>query len=946
MRSFITIMLASIVSICYSQKNKASTAPLQKRPLSHTDYDSWKEIPSKIISPDGNFAAIAINPQDGDGKVVLYHFKSNVQDSVKRASDIQITFNSQQAVFKIKPQQKLVKDLRRQKKKKEDLPKDSLGIYSFASRKTEKIPDVKSYKIPEKDGGWLAYQLEAIKEVKPKTPAPKPEEKKEEKKSEKPKKKKVNNDDNGYTLILRNLLTAKSISIGYVKDYVFAKYGQGLLLTTSGNDSTMKAGVYWYDLKNEKIQPLYEGKSKYKFKGLSISEDGSQTAFLVDSDTTKAPLHYFRMYHWKTGNPSAAMVVDEKNSSLPGGWLVSEHATPLFAKDGSKLFFGSMPKPVLQDTALLTEEIVSVEVWNWQDDYIYPQQNKQLDDEKKRSYLFALNPSNNKITQLGSKEIPGIELGDQGNSDIVLGETNVPYRDMIVYDPSIFSDFYLFNIKDGSRKTIATKIKGNASLSPKANYVSWYSQPDTAWYVYNIAGSKLTRLNQKMKVSFADEEDDHPDYPSAYGSAGWTMNDQQILIYDRYDIWAFDPQGTKEPVNITKIGRQEKTVFRYIRLDNEERFIDPAKEILLSAFNETTKASGYYKLSINDQKLTRLVMDNYRFGGTVKAKSANQLLFTRESFREFPDVWTSDLNLASMKKVTDANPQMKNFFWGSVEMVNWTSADNIRLQGLLYKPEGFDPNKKYPMIVNFYEKESDNLYGHTRPEPLRSTINKATYVSNGYLVFVPDIVYKIGFPGESAHNCILPGVTSLIAKGFVDEKNIGIQGHSWGGYQIAYLMTRTNMFKAAEAGAPVANMTSAYGGIRWESGLSRMFQYEHSQSRIGGTLWEKPMLYIENSPLFFIDKIQTPMLLLHNDADGAVPWYQGIEMYMAMRRLNKPVWMLNYNGEPHWPVKRENRMDFQVRMMQFFNHYLKGAPSPDWMSKGVPAIEKGIVKGY
>lgn len=289
---------------------------------------------------------------------------------------------------------------------------------------------------------------------------------------------------------------------------------------------------------------------------------------------------------------------------------------------------------------------------------------------------------------------------------------------------------------------------------------------------------------------------------------------------------------------------------------------------------------------------------------------------------------------------------MKDFLWGSVELVKWTSIDNIPLEGLLYKPEGFDPHKKYPMIVYFYEKSSDGLFQHWAPEPLRSTIDRSVYTSNGYLVFVPDIVYKIGFPGESAHNCIMPGVTSLIAKGFVDEKNIGIQGHSWGGYQAAYLVTRTNLFKACEAGAPVSDMISAYGGIRWGTGLSRMFQYEQSQSRIGGTLWEKPLLYIENSPLFFADKIQTPMLLMANDNDSAVPWYQGIEFYMALRRLNKPVWMLNYNGEPHWPVKRENKMDFQIRMMQFFDHYLKGAPMPPWMKDGVPAIEQGINKGY
>ena len=292
-----------------------------------------------------------------------------------------------------------------------------------------------------------------------------------------------------------------------------------------------------------------------------------------------------------------------------------------------------------------------------------------------------------------------------------------------------------------------------------------------------------------------------------------------------------------------------------------------------------------------------------------------------------------------------ANPQMSKYLWGSVESVTWTSADNIPLEGLLYKPEGFDPKKKYPMMVYFYEKNSQNIHQHIAPAPIRSSINYSMYTSNGYLVFVPDIVYKIGFPGESAMNCIMPGVTSLIAKGFVDDKRIGIQGHSWGGYQIAYMVTRTNLFRAAEAGAPVVNMISAYGGIRWESGLSRMFQYERTQSRIGGTLWEKPMHYIENSPIFFADKVQTPLLMMHNDGDGAVPWYQGIEYYMALRRLDKPVWMLNYNGQGHGLTQRHHRTDFAKRMMQFFDHYLKDAPMPDWMKKGVPAIEKGINQG-
>jgi len=339
-------------------------------------------------------------------------------------------------------------------------------------------------------------------------------------------------------------------------------------------------------------------------------------------------------------------------------------------------------------------------------------------------------------------------------------------------------------------------------------------------------------------------------------------------------------------------------------------------------------------------------MSPHSFYSPRKAKEANKLMWQRMNFTEYPDLWISDPDFSNEKKLTDVNPQQKDFLWGSVEMVHWTSADGVALDGMLYKPENFDPDSAYPMIIYFYEKYSNRLYGHFAPRPSRSTVNFTYYASNGYLVFVPDIVYKTGFPGQSAYNSIVSGTLKLMENPWVDAEHIGIQGQSWGGYQVAYLVTQTNMFAAAMAGAPVSNMTSAYGGIRWGSGMSRMFQYEGSQSRIGGTLWEKPWRYIENSPVFFADKVETPLLMMHNDKDGAVPWYQGIEYFVALRRLNKPVWMLTYNGAPHNLSRKADCKDLTIRMQQFFDHYLKGSPPPVWMEEGVPAVKKGKEMGY
>jgi dipeptidyl aminopeptidase/acylaminoacyl peptidase len=314
------------------------------------------------------------------------------------------------------------------------------------------------------------------------------------------------------------------------------------------------------------------------------------------------------------------------------------------------------------------------------------------------------------------------------------------------------------------------------------------------------------------------------------------------------------------------------------------------------------------------------------------------LALTESTFTEFPDLQVTDLSFRELRKVSNANPQQQQFLWGSAELMYFRNADGVPLSGILYKPENFDPKKKYPMIVYIYERLSQNVHNFVEPRPTHN-INPTYYVSNGYLVLEPDIVYTIGYPGQSALKCVLPAVQEMVDRGFVDENAIGIQGHSWGGYQIAYMVTQTNRFRAVAAGAPVANMTSAYDGIRWGPGLPRQFQYEKDQSRIGGSLWEYPMRYIENSPLFFADRVKTPILMIHNDADDAVPWYQGIEYYLALRRLGKPVYLFSYNGEPHGLRRRANQKDYTVRLQQWFDYYLKGAQEPDWMEHGIPYIE-------
>lgn len=900
----------------------------QKRAMTHADYDSWKSIVNTQLSSDGHWVAYEQNPQDGDGKLILYPLKGNRLDSIQRGKEAKFTFDNQFLICLVAPTKDSVLVAKKAKKKPEELPKDDLAIYSLNQNSVSLISNVLSFKLPEKQGGVLVYQRAALLKT----------DKKKEKKESK---------ENGSKLVVRILENQQEISFDFVTNYAIPKEGKKVAFISTGNDSTLLAGVYIYDFLSKEFNAVFQQK-KAKFSQLSFTEDGSQLAFIADLDTNTTTLRRNpSLFYWKKGDTKATMVADSVQNPVSNGWLVSENFTPTFSKDGNKLYFGTIPRPLVKDTTILEEDIVKVDVWNYKDAPLMTQQLANLKTDLKKSYLAVLNTANLKAVQLATKEMPTTELVEDGDADYVMATSNLPYTHQH-WDWNGTNDIFYISTKDGQAKKIATAQKisgGGVKTSPKGKYIFWYSKADTAWFAFQVKSENLIRLTQSKDFSDV-ADDDHPDLPTSYGIAGWTKDDEMVLIYDKYDIWAINPEKPTELTNLTN-GRSNFNSFRYIRLDEEEKSIPFDKPLILHFFNEKTKQSGYATYQPTFQKTNELLKESARFSQKIwKAKNTNDVVFTKETFRQFPDLFVADnLSFSGYRQLSNANPQQNNLFWGNVEIVSWKSLDGISLNGLLYKPEGFDPSKKYPMITYYYEKNSDNLHEYVIPEPERASVNYSYYTSNGYIIFVPDIVYKIGYPGPSAYNCVMPGIMALLDKGFIDEKRLGLQGHSWGGYQTAYLVTQTNLFRAAEAGAPVSNMTSAYGGIRWDTGLSRMAQYERTQSRIGATLWEKPLLYIENSPLFYVPKIETPLLILHNDDDGAVPWYQGIEFFVALKRFNKPAWLLNYNGEKHGLTQRKNKKDWTIRMAQFFDYYLKDAPMPLWMKDGIPATEKTLNYG-
>jgi dipeptidyl aminopeptidase/acylaminoacyl peptidase len=736
----------------------------------------------------------------------------------------------------------------------------------------------------------------------------------------------------GDPLIVRELATGVELTIENVDSYVVDDSAKVLVYAVSSRDST-DDGVYVRTLATGAVTPVLTGEGHYK--NLALDERGSQLAFVSDRDEYGRDDARYSVYHTSLRTPRAQPLV---TSAMVGdGLIVADRGTLEFNRDATALYvplasppMDSIPADSLADKAVF-------DLWHYKDPKLQPQQRLEANRERNRTFTAVYHFGPKRLVQLTNDTVTNVSLAD--NARVGVSNTNVEYSIEAMWGDG-GTDVYAVDAVSGARNRIGERVRSGGDVSPAGKYITWFD--DGHWHIYSFATKRVVTPTERVAdVSFQQETWDTPSEPGAWGIAGWTKDDASVLIYDRYDIWEFDPAGARAPRVVTdSAGRRSSTVFRRVALDREERFIDPAEPLLLRALNEKTKASGFWQDRLGTVRPPeRILMADKAFGTPEKARDADVFMLTQSTFREFPDLWVGP-SLTSLTKISDANPQQSEYRWGSAELVEWLSADGIPLQGILYKPDGFDPSRQYPMVVYFYEQLSDGLHRYSNPAG-RNTINSTVYASNGYLVFFPDIHYQEGYPGPSAMKSIVPGIQSLIAKGFVDPKGIGIGGQSWGGYQVSYMVTQSKLFAAGFAGAPVANMTSAYGGIRWGSGLARAFQYEATQSRIGGSIWEYPMRYIENSPLFHIDRVETPLLIMHNDEDGAVPWYQGIELFVALRRHGKEAYLVNYNGDDHNPTKRANQLDIDMRMQQFFGHHLRGDPAPEWMLEGIPFLQKG-----
>ena len=971
------------------------TSYSQKKPLDHSVYDSWQSIGERMISNNGKWVVYSINVQQGDNDLIIQSADGMYRKSFARGYSAVISEDSRFAIFKIRPLYKDTRDARIKKKRAEDTPKDSFAIIELGKETIWKIPSVKTFKTPEKEAGWVAYHLEKAVDKKEVDKTKKTEPQNNKKVTDSltrvidslqqviqsmPKKKKKGKDgeeweeentdfaegdevtpgsaDAGTDLVLRNLSTGEEKTFNNVLEYYFSKKGGKLLIEQAKNpkDSLSRPSVVLFNLKNGTSKTL--SRNGNDFKNFTITEDGSQVAYLAERDAKPKDLQkFYRLWYYKEGMDSAKLLVDKNSVGMKLGSTVSEFGNLSFSKSGKRLFFGTAPIQPPRDTTIIDIDMPKLDIWHYNDDYLQTVQTypARLRNSQQENFLAVYDFEKGGMKQLGNAKIPQVMAMNEGDADMFVGLSDVGKRVESQWLGGTRRDIYSINVQTGESKLVKENLQGQVYPSSTGTFIIWYDRKAKNYFSWD--GEKVRNVSAKIKFPLWNEESEVPDEPGPYGIMGWLENDAALFVYDKYDIWTIDPTGESDPQIFSQSkGRASKKTFRYVQLDTEKRYFKFNDVALLRSFNHTTKEDALALMGMNPARFYPLeTMGDFSLGQIIgQNKETDVLLYTKENFNASPDLYVgvfkgeerkSQMSASALKisetKLSSINPQQAKYLWGSAELFKWKAYNGKEATGIVYKPENFDPKKKYPMIVYFYERLSDGLNDYKDPAPIRSAVNVPFFVSRGYIIFMPDIHYTTGHPGKNAYDYIVSGARAIVKKGWADSTKMALQGHSWGGYQAAQVATMTKLFKAIWAGAPVANMTSAYGGIRWESGISRQFQYEKTQSRIGATLWEKPQLYIENSPLFHLNKVTAPMVIMANDADGAVPWYQGIELFTGLRRLGKKVWMFNYNGQGHGLTQRQDMRDYQIRMQQFFDWILKGEKPAKWITEGVPAIKKG-----
>ena len=906
--SAILLVLALIFSAnLYGQANP------EKKAFTIDDYYRWRSIVSTSISDDGKWITFGYRKEKADDELYVKSLTSDKEHEIARGSRPQFSDDSKWIACVVSVPLKEAEKLRKEKK---PVP-DEAQLMNLVSGKKYSWDNVTSFSF-SKGSKFLA-----VKKTK-----------------SDPKAK-----HNGTDFILRNLESGSDLNLGNVGSFQFNKPGTMLAYTIDAADKAGN-GLYMVDLDTGALKSMDNGEADYAH----ITWDEKGTALAVLKGTKKKELtqkdNILVAFVGLPGDNPTQITYDPANDpNFSENMIISEKVMPRsrfrrggdargalsWSEDNSQIFCGIKEQEKEPEKKKDDEEPnADVDIWHWKDEVIQSVQMKRAPRDRNFTYQSVYNWKTKRFVRLTDEKMRTISISRNGKWGI--GRDDKAYTSDW---KETQADYYRVSTATGERTLMFKGQKQVLGLSPDSKHFLYWKEGHI--WDYAIESGKMVNLTENVPVSFVNEDYDHPGTKPPYGITGWTKDEKSVILTHKYDLW-LQPLKGGTPTNLTKgVGAKEEIRFRYIRTDPEERFIDLSKPILLSAFGQWTKKEGFYTL--RKGKLEKNVYAEKRFGSVTKAKNADKYMYTIETYRDFPNYHISDHTFLNPRRMTDANPWQSEYKWGYNILIEYTNKDGKRLQGVLSIPDEYEKGQKLPMLVDFYEKNSQNLYRYSRMI-FRDTPMFYKYVSNGYLVLLPDVHFNTRTTHSDMLDCVEAAVKKVIELGYADPKRVGLHGHSFSGQGSALIAGRSKMFAAIVSGAAATNLISDFNQL-WKSSGTNQHGYDYyGQGRFGTNPYDDLELYLNESAVYHARTMDTPLLILHGTDDGSVEWLQAVEFYNALRFNGKNVILVSYPGQGHHATKLENKKDFQIRMEQFYDHYLKGKPAPDWMVNGVLFLKK------
>jgi dipeptidyl aminopeptidase/acylaminoacyl peptidase len=746
----------------------------------------------------------------------------------------------------------------------------------------------------------------------------------------------------GTQLIVRNLATGQDATFGSVSEIAWQDKGPALAFAITV-DGGVGNSLQLYDTATGMLRTL--DSSAHTYSGLSWRKDSTSFAALRSSESNDREGSTHTLLAWSDVMTSPMKALNA--STLPAELRVVRFRAPQWSEDGSYVFVGVAPWPAkpsadavnrsrrIAATSTNPDELPDVQVWHPKDTTVMPRQKIDARRERERSMLAAWSIGDGRLVRVANA------LGEEAtpikrSSRVLVVDTNAFAMERSI--GRVYANAWTIDLATGRKTDLAQRVEDRTLQSSPGGKYLLYLKGDQYWTV-DLSTGKPTNVTATIAASFVDREsDDTSDTKPAFGVAGWTKDDASVLLYDKLDIWEVKPDGSGG-ARLTN-GATGEIRHRLVRLDPDAEWIDRNQTIYVSQFGVRSKKSGYATIGAGGAPaVTSLVMADKRIDRLAKAKRVDRFVYASQDFNDSPDYFVSDASLSDAKQITETNPFMREYAWGRSELIDYKNKQGVPLQATLLYPAGYTPGRKYPMVVYMYEKLSDGLHQFSNPSE-RDYYNAAAFTSRGYFFLQPDIVFRPRDPGLSVIDAVTPAVQRVIAMGMVDPANLGIIGHSWGGFDTAFLATHTKLFKAAVAGAPITDLVSNYGNHHWSSGIAETDHIETGQQRMQVPLYEDLQAYIRNSAIYTAHTMDTNLLLMTGDNDGTVHWHQSVALYNIARRAGKNAVMLQYGGEDHGLRKRQNQIDYHHRIFEWFDHYLKGEAPARWITDGERYLER------